>query len=635
MTDTDNLSRRRFLQGTGAAATAAALAGCTGGDGDGDDEETETTEEDTGTTETGGDETSEETTEQDYDPSKEVRLTGSTMDTLDPVKATDTSSGAKIQNIFDGLTNYPEGQTNVENLLAESLDVSDDQTTLTFSLKQGVTYNNGDELTAGDIVYSWERLAASENSRRSSFLLADLGVAHETETETNEEGEEVERYVPGSIEVTAVDDYTVEIQLQQAFYAATAMIAYSSFVPIPEGIVGDIEGYDGQMDYQEFATTNPVGTGPYELDSWEQATSVKLTSRDDYHGEEPTNAALNYTIFQETNPAYTYATVNVNADFPVVPNAKFQPDLRSFDGTDDRGRRYGTYGPFEENGLTADYYEVSTLDCRYVAFNCKQVPKPVREAVGYAMNQQIITEELITGPAKQAYFFTPPGIFPGGPDAYTERQQDYKYGYQSSDLQAAKQVMEDAGYSADNTYSLSFDMSNGYASYVGEDLFSLLRDQLTTAHIEMELNTADWSTFLNRARSGNVGMFMLGWLADYPGLDNFLKLLNPPATITDKDDNVGYVNWTEDNGDFAAQAEEGWQQIVDNYGLSESDVEARAEGGWKIEEAAMKDAVMLPFMHSIEKGMSYPWVSKPRSGAMGGSRQKNHTIKVGDRGEHE
>jgi peptide/nickel transport system substrate-binding protein len=195
--------------------------------------------------------------------------------------------------------------------------------------------------------------------------------------------------------------------------------------------------------------------------------------------------------------------------------------------------------------------------------------------------------------------------------------------------------MEDAGYGEDNTFSLSFDMSNGYASYVGEDLFSLLRDQLTTAHIEMELNTADWSTFLNRARNGNVGMFMLGWLADYPGLDNFLKLLNPPATITDKEDNVGYVNWTEDNGDFAAQAEEGWQQIVNNYGLTESDVEARAEGGWKIEEAAMKDAVMFSFMHSIEQGMSYPWVSKPRFGAMGTSRQKKHSIKIGDRGEHE
>jgi ABC-type transport system substrate-binding protein len=626
MTDTDNLSRRRFLQGTGAAATAAALAGCTGG-GDGDSEDT-TTEEPADTSE-GTDTT--ETTTMDYDPSKTVRSTNSTMDTLDPVKATDTASGMVINDIFDALTNYPNGQTNVENLLASNLDVSDDQTTLTFTLKEGVTYNNGDEMVADDVVYSFERLAASDNSRRSSFLLTDLGVVHETTTD--DEGNE--EYVPGSIEVTAVDDYTVEIQLEEPFYAATSMLAYSSFAVIPEGIVGDIEGYDGDMPYQEFATSNPVGAGPYTLESWTQASEVITSSRDDYHGEEPKNAGVNRAIFQKTNPSYTYATVNVNADGPVIPSSKYQPDLREFEGTDDRGRKYGTYGPIPANDLTADYYEVATLVTRYNAFNCKAVPKPVREAVAYAMNQQTINNQLISTPSKEGYFFCPPAIFPGGPSKYTERQKDYKYGYQSSSIEQARQVMEDAGYGPDNQFTLSFDMSNGYASYVGEDLYSVLRDKLVNAHINLELNTADWSTFLNRARNGNVQLFMLGWLADYPGLDNFLKLLNPPATITNKDDNVGYVNWTEENGDYAAKAKEGWSQITNNYGLTEEAAQARAEGGWKIEEAAMQDAVMLPYMHAITQSYSYQWSDSPRFGAMDSSRQKSHTTKIGDRGEYE
>lgn len=635
MTDTDNLSRRRFLQGTGAAATAAALAGCTGGDGGDDDQDTTT--EDTTADDSGGDDTTEEDTteEEEYDTSKVVRSTNSTMDTLDPIKSTDTASGAVVQNIFDALTNYPNGQTNVENLLAESLELSDDQTTLTFTLKQGVTYSNDEEVTATDAVYSFERLAASDNSRRSSFLLEDLGVVHETETET-QDGEETEVYVPGTIDVNAPDDYTVEINIAQPFYAATAMLAYSSFSLIPEGIVGDVEEYDGQMDYQEFATANPIGAGPYTLETWKQGTEVEIASRDDYHGGEPQNAGKHYAIFQESNPAYTYATVNVNADGPSIPAAQYDPSLRNIEGTDDRGRQYGTYGPMDENDLTADYYEVASLVTRYVAFNCMQVPKPVREAVGYAMNQQIINEQLITTPTKEAYFFTPPSIYPGGPSAYEERQQEYKYGYQQTDLESAKQVLEDAGYTQDDPYTLSFDMSNGYAQNAGgEALYSLLRDQFSDAGLEIEMNTADWSTFLNRARNGQVGMFMLGWLADYPGLDNFLKLLNPPATITDKDDNVGYVNWTEDNGDFAGQAEEGWQIIRDNYGISEEEAEGRAEGGWMIEEAAMKDAVMLPFSHSISQYYSYQWTDSPRAGAMGGSRKKDHTTRIGDRGEHE
>ncbi|WP_336035891.1 ABC transporter substrate-binding protein [Halobacterium yunchengense] len=632
MTDTDNLSRRRFLQGTGAAATAAALAGCTGGDGDGDGDGTTEAPDDT---DDGGDGTTEETTEMDFDPSKTVRSTNSTMDTLDPIKATDTASGALIQNIFDTLTNYPNGQTNVENLLADSLDISEDQTTMTFTLKEGVTFSNGDEVTAQDVVYSWERLAASDNSRRSSFLLGDLGVVHETETET-QDGEETEVYVPGSIEVSAADDYTVEIELQRPFYAATSMIAYSSFAVVPEGIVGDIEGYDGQMDYEEFATANPIGAGPYTLETWEQSTEAEIVARDDYHGGEINNAGIHYEIFQETNPSYTYATVNVNADGPVIPSDQYDPQLKEIEGTDDRGRDYGTYGPMEENDLTADYYEVASLTTRYLAFNCKQVPKPVREAIGYALNQQIVNEQLITTPTKEGYFFTPPSIFPGGPEAYTERQEEYKYGYQSSDMESAIQVLEEAGYTEDDPFELSFDMSNGYAqNAAGEAIYSLLRDQFSGSGLELEMNTADWSTFLNRARNGQVGMFYLGWLADYPGLDNFLKLLNPPATITDSDDNVGYVNWTSDNGDYADKAEEGWQMIRDNYGIGDDQAEGRAEGGWMIEEAAMQDAVMLPILHAIDQYYSYEWMDAPRAGAMGGSRKKNHTTKIGDRGDFE
>lgn len=622
MTDTDNLSRRRFLQGTGAAATAAALAGCTGG-GDGNDT---TTEEPTDTTEGG---TTETTTE--FDPSKTVRSTNSTMDTLDPIRATDTASGRVINDIFDALTNYPHGQTNVENLLATNLDVSSDQTTLTFTLKEGVTYNNGDEMTASDVVYSFERLAASGKSRRSSFILEDLGVVHEKEEDS--EGNEV--YSPKTLGVTATGDYTVEIELEDPFYAATAILAYSSFAVVPEGIVDDLEGYDGKIGYQEFATTNPVGAGPYTLESWKQASEVVTSSRDDYHGVEPKNGGVHRAIFQKTNPQYIYATTNVNADGPVIPSTKFQPDLRTFEGTDDRGRKYGTYGPIPANDLTADYYEVATLVTRYNAFNAKAVPKPVRKAVAYAMNQQSINDQLITTPSKEGYFFCPPGIFPGGPDKYTERQQNYEYGYQSQDLDKARQVMEDAGYSEDNKFTLSFDMSNGYGTLVGEDLYSVLRDKLVKAHIELELNTADWSTFLNRARNGNVQMFMLGWLADYPALDNFLKLLNPPATITDKEDNVGYVNWTEDNGDYAAKAKEGWEQITNNYGLTDEAAQARAEGGWKIEEAAMQDAVMLPFMHAISQSYSYEWNQSPRFGAMDTSRQKSHYTKIGDRSEYE
>jgi len=629
MTDTDNLSRRRFLQGTGAAATAAALAGCTG-DGDGDDDTEETTTPDDDTTTDDG--------EVDVDPSKRVRsLNIGTMDTLDPIASTDTTSGRNIQDIFDTLTNYPNGQTNVENLLATNLETSNGGATLTFTLKEGATFNNGDEVTADDFVYSFERLAASSNSRRASFILDTLGVQHETRTETqeNDEGEEeeVEVYESGTIAVTAEDDYTLTIELDQPFYAATSMLAYSSFSAVPEGIVGDIEGYDGQMDYETFANEEPVGAGPYVLDSWEQASEVSLDARDDYHGMDPRNAGIDRAIFNESNPRYTYATVNVNADSPYIPTAQYDPDLRNFEGTDDRGRRYGTYGPMD-NDLTAKYYEVATLSVYYLGFNMESVPKAVRQAVAYTFSQQTFTNEVYPAPAQPAYNFTPPSIFPGGPEEYTSRAEDYSYGYQTGpQLDQAVSVMEEAGYGPDNRFSMAFNMPSGTSSSWGSDLFTLLRDQLTEAYIDLELQSADWNAFLNSGRQGNFDMYFLGWIADYPGADNFLNLAYPPATDTSESAPMSYINWSEDTGDAAADATEGWDMIQNNYGTGQE--EGRAEGGQMMEDAIEEDVAFIPMIHGITQGYDYQWVDSPRVGAMGGSRSKSNSIGIGDRGEYE
>jgi peptide/nickel transport system substrate-binding protein len=638
MTDTDNLSRRRFLKGTGAAATAAALAGCTGGDGDDPETTAEPTDTSGGneTTDEGGDDTTEET--DDFDASKRIRgVMVGTATTMDPIAATDTASGEWIQNIFDGLTNYPNGHANAETQLAADYTTENDGATLVFNLKEGATYNNGDEVTAGDVAYSWERLAASENSRRSGFLLDFLGVQHEThmEEQENEEGEteEVEVYTPGTLGIETNGDYEVTVNLEEPFYASLELIAYSSFFLLPEGIVGDIEDYDGQMDYDEFASVNPVGAGPYTLTNWEQATNISVDARDDYHGGEIMNAGIDAPIFTEVNPAYTYATVNVNADGPVIPSERYDPELRDFEGTDDQGRQYGTYGPFDPNDMTAQYYEVATLSTFYYSFNCAAVEKPVRQAVAHAMNQQTINEQIIPTPSKPAYFFNPPALFPGGGSNYNDLQEEWPYGFNTAQIQEARQVMEDAGYSSSNTYQLNFDMYSSLASAYGQDMYTLLRDKLQQAHIDLQLRTADWSTFLQRGRNGNFEMFTLGWLADYPGGDNFIALMNPPNTITP--DGSAYSNWGTQDTEAVQQAEEAWTKVTENYGLSDEAAEARDEAYLTIERANWEDAVLLPTHHGITQSFSYEWKNSPRFGAMGASRSMATETKIGDRGEYE
>ena len=185
MTD-NNTTRRRFLQATGGAAAAVALAGCSGGGDDGDENQDEdrTAEPET-----------ETTTREQVQSDKTYRRTNSTMTTFDPVAVTDEASIYLVHSLFDALTNYPNGDAqSIENLLAEELEITGGGSEVTVTLRDDITFN-GDygDVTASDVVYSFERLAASTNSRRASFLLGDLGVSHETDSD--------DAYVPGSMAI--------------------------------------------------------------------------------------------------------------------------------------------------------------------------------------------------------------------------------------------------------------------------------------------------------------------------------------------------------------------------------------------------------------------------------------------------
>jgi peptide/nickel transport system substrate-binding protein len=616
MTDSNSLSRRRFLQATGGAASAAAIAGCTGNpDGEGTDSGTDS-----------GTETTEGGEETEVGPNY-LQLINSTMTTLDPIKSTDTASGRVVQQLFDGLTNYPNGEVQATNLLAEGYDLSDDFTTYTFNLKQGVEYHDGTEVTAQDFIYSCERLAASSNSRRTYFILDSMGVVHETETVENDEGDEVEQYKPGSLDINAPDDYTVEINLEKPFASTIPMLAYSSFAVIPEGIVGDIEGYDGEMEHSEFATSNPVGCGPFSLNAWETKTEAIVDRYDNYHGTVADLDGVRWQIIEDTDARFNYAS-NKNADAFAIPTAKYDPNKLTVEGTDDLGRDYGTYD--FDNGSTLDYTGVATINSFYIAFNQMNVDEPaVRKAVALALNQQTAVDSVFKGRGSTAYHFTPPNIYPGGATEYRNHaENEYPYGYNESRLQEARSMMEEAGYGPNNRYEVTF---TTYQSPSWQQIGQILRDQLTSAHIDMTLEEAPFSTLLQRGRNGNLEMYSLGWVMDWPAPDNFLQNLVPELTITSQEGGAkgAYVDWQ--GTDAAERANEAWDTITSNPEPTDEAKATRNEAYVTMEEANWDDMVLLPVYHRIDQLFNYDWVDMPRFGGGGFSRMMLNNVTVGDR----
>ena len=605
-------TRRRFLKTTGAIAGGTALAGCTGG-GDGQGANGSGTngtagngsEARNGSGGGGGGKTAND----------RLDLINSTVSSFDPIAASDTASGAVTTQLFDGLMTYPNGEVPVTALIASGYEVSDDYTTYTFSLKEGVKFHNGDEVTANDFVYSYERLAGSPNSQAVADILDSVGIAHETDGD--------DAYKPNTLATEAVDEYTFRFEIEQPFHAALQVLSNNQFAAVPEGIVGDIQGYQGRMEQGKFAN-DPIGAGPFRFGNYQSGTSVGVERFDDYHGTGPKIAGVRWQLIEDTSAIYNFV-MERNADVFNIPTAQYKQKRATIERTDDKGRRFGTYGPLR-NGATVNYLEVPSLSVFYIGFNVPNVPTPVRKATAYALNQGTVVDQVFKGRGLPAYHYTIPSIYPGGPDAYEKHaKQEYPYGYNESRLDRARKVMEDAGYGPNNTFSLGMTI---YQSKTWLETAQLLRDQLASAHIEMQIQQTQFSSLLEQVQKGSVDAFTLGWIVPWAAPDAFVKHLNPATSDTSAPSPESYTNRPTDT-QSAQRAIDAWETVQNNTAPTKQAKRARNEAYITMEEANWEAMASLPVYHEVTPRFWYDSVDIPPFGIAGDYKQKFNEVTLG------
>lgn len=167
------------------------------------------------------------------------------IDSLDPHKATAAGTKEILFNIFEGLVK-PDPNGNLMNAVASDYSISEDGLVYTFTLREGVKFHNGDEVTAEDVKYSLERVAGIlDGTALMSTLSADKG---------------------GITSVDILDPQTVQVSVGSAnmelIYSFTAAI-------IPAGSGEDAEAH-------------PVGTGPFSFVSYKPQEGVVLAKNADY-----------------------------------------------------------------------------------------------------------------------------------------------------------------------------------------------------------------------------------------------------------------------------------------------------------------------------------------------------------------
>jgi len=413
---------------------------------------------------------------------KEEKVGGGTMRlyihepvSLDPPNSYESEGIQVIRQVWDGLVKYNPETLEVEPAIAESWDVSDDGLVYTFHLKKGVKFHSGRELVAEDFVYSWSRVARAETASYLAYHLEPI-VGYDELQEGK--GDTLEG-------VKALDDYTLEVTLKYPYADFVNTLGHVVFYPVAKE---DIEKWGDQ--YAEHVN----GTGPFKFVEWKHDQYIDLERNDDYYGDKANLEKVKYVIFADENTAFLEFQAG-NLEYCAIPQGKIKSTL------DDP--KYADLAIIKP--LLAIYYFAMNVQSEPFKDNLA-----LREAINYAIDRQNIIDVISEGVPTLATGFVPPGI-PG----FQENASKYNY-----DVEMAKQKLEEAGYpGGEGLPTLKFGINIGS----GHELIAeAMQADLKEIGINVEIVGMEWGAALDAFKNGEISFFRLGWIADYPTMDNFL-----------------------------------------------------------------------------------------------------------------
>jgi peptide/nickel transport system substrate-binding protein/oligopeptide transport system substrate-binding protein len=435
--------------------------------------------------------------------------------TLDPARIRDIYSLAVAQQLFDGLVEFDHTLT-ISPALAQYWKSSRDGLTWTFTLRKGVKFHHGREVTAEDVVYSFTRILDPKTRSGAADLFVNIKGAQEFR----------DGHASRVAGLAALDRHTVQVTLSEAFAPFVSVLAVGHAKIVPNELVeqqGDAFG------------TRPVGTGPFSFMRWDRGKEIVLAANPEYFNGAPKITRLVYRIFPGENFEATYS--------------EFQ-----------RGQLEDSPLPYRRIQFQPNQIHVKRpmFSVRFYGVNRRIKPfddKRVRQALIYAIDRTAVIDEVFLGrylPAR--------GILPPGTQGYNPKLRGYAY-----DPQRARGLLAEAGYP-------------GGRGLPPVAIWSSVKDRVMVEHTHLKRYLeavgfrpefhyeTDWPTFSRLLGDGKLPVFLYAWFADVPDPDNFLAKLfhsRSPRNF------FGYANPAVDDLLAHARADTDLLRRVDLYRRAE------------------------------------------------------------------
>ncbi len=472
---------------------------------------------------------------------------------LDPALNSAVDGATMINHLFSGLAKW--GQDASGNLelqpdcaqeLVEGVLNDDGTVTYTYTLRDGLTWSDGQPVTAGDFVFAWNRAISPDTA-------ADYGYMFEV----------VDGYADGKLNVNAVDDKTLEVTLANTVAYWNELLAFPTYMPVREDVVAN-----------EAWATDPstfVNNGAYTMTAWDHNSLITLTKRDDYYNAD--QVTMNEINFYLSDDANNQLANFENGDWQFIDDVP----------TNEIASLKETYpDEFVTAGQLGTYYvcwnineEILPSSSTLTGVEKANAENEIRNALALLIDRNYIVNDIAQGGQVPASSFVAMGLTDAdgsqfyqnaGPDKSITGYYDVTDAAYENNWTAAIETLKKY-YTFDEatqqftdfpTLTYLYNTSEGHKA-IGE----AIQSTFAGIGITMNLENQEWATFLDTRKAGNYSIARNGWLGDY----------NDPISFLDM--------WTTASGNNDVQFGKGDNAKVAAYSLDLTDLgyDTKVENG--------------------------------------------------------
>ncbi|MFJ8461426.1 peptide ABC transporter substrate-binding protein [Lysinibacillus xylanilyticus] len=523
---------------------------------------------------TGGNSTAKEsTTDGDKAVGQELHLVaGGDLATMSSLGSVDALAVTAMNSVFEGLYRIGPENTPVPGM-AESYETSEDGTVYTFKLRQDAVWSNGTPVTAHDFEYAWKRAINPETQAIYSYLMLDIKNA----ASVQKEGDPLYGKVD-EIGVKALNDYTLEVQLNAPLPYFLSLTTYAPFFPLNK------EFTEAQGDQYALEAANMIYNGPFVMESWQHGQGWTFVKNENYWDKDSVKLTkITQKIVKDTATAVNLYeageidTAELSSEY--VAQYKDSPEFSTF--------------------LKPNTYFIRMNHENKILSN-----KNIRKAIDMAWDKQGFADVILQDGSIPAYFLVPLGL------STDEKGVDFREGngdMNKTNVELAKEAwatgLKELGVDQVKLEFLTYDRAES------KKAAEFIKNQLETnlKGLELTINMQPNKQKLALEGAVDYDLDYGGWGPDYQDPMTYIELFESTAYYNQSHYKNEKVDALIKKAKTTSDVSERWKLMQQAEKIMMDDV-AFAPTFQKGISRLKKPYVKNLYEHPFSADISYKWV---------------------------